>query len=1214
MSACLTRQPAPGGSAPGAPTVPAGTIPGSFSVTSSGEATYALPLTSVPGRAGVEPRLAITYDGSGDGVLGAGFSLSGLSAIVRCASNLAADGEIREVKYDAQDKLCLDGKRLVVVAQGSGSGTIEYRTFPDSNTKILGHQPPSDSNPADALYFEAFTPSGLVIEYGNAASGKPLTPSAAPQAWLATKAHDGRNNAMTYAYCFTDGGDHAAEVALDQISYTSFEGSTTLAASRAVTFIYGAKDPADWRTRYAGGMALQSALRLEEIDMLGPSNALVRRYGLKYGHGPTTSRTRLTAMEECGADGVCKPSTQFQYTSSGPGLQKQATSILAPTSKRASPMLLDIDGDGLDDLVLPDTVKGLSTPGNPITNWTVAHNQGASTGFFGPTALALSEDWTMVANPTGPSDPTLIKPELGTAIDYNQDGLTDVLLHDVTNTSPTWIVLLAQPDHTFKSYDTGIQRPFPLAGFPTPPNLTTPGASIHLADVDGDGVPDLIQCNDHSQMPGGNPSEAAWTAHLWKPAQGSTPFGFDPAGEPIHPLDGYPCNAEMYTVDINGDGKVDLVQGSGGTEMLPAATYYAHTREQDGTWPGWDTKLRLVQPGGRVLFLDVNGDGLPDAVQSGLQDGMLWTWINAGPTFDTVPAVHSVAGITIGVGGGGNTTASAVSQDTYFGLAVPIDYNGDGLQDLLLPWPNPAGPPTWTVLQATGAVGGPTFTLVDPQIPFEAALTNSGITPASPLGPRVGDLDGDGAEDIVLPLNGVFNTFKNLAADQDLLAAVSDGMNAHDPTDPGFLPNVSILYGHLTDTSITKGTPAGDPALEGDPYLSHADPTNGCAYPRSCAVGSHRVVTGYLTNNGADGARRFSVRYRDGRYHRLGRGFLGFGERVVVDLDTLAGTADFYDNVTEKDLGTVPTFPYAGQVQHEQRWFPGLATQPDPNQFEATFTDVTPAFVPTNGGASYFTLTTARRVRHAEGTYPNAAATTAQTYVTQIAAGTGGTVLLDATTTISAYDPFGFPLPEDIAAAGVDLTLHVDRTYLDDTTSWILGQLQTQKECSSAAGLSRCRTLMRHTTQYGEIHDDTLDSDEGIPDTQLSVTYNRDAFGNVLQAVATDAFAHTRTSSATYDADNIYPVTLTNAAMQVSHTTFDSGLGVLLTYVDPNQLTTTRNYDSFGRLGLEIRPDGSQTTVTLARTKDGGPQQNAWRVIKETSTPAAPTTSSNTTV
>ena len=231
--------------------------------------------------------------------------------------------------------------------------------------------------------------------------------------------------------------------------------------------------------------------------------------------------------------------------------------------------------------------------------------------------------------------------------------------------------------------------------------------------------------------------------------------------------------------------------------------------------------------------------------------------------------------------------------------------------------------PAWAILQATGAADGPDFILVDPQVPFDPALAGSSITLADPHGPRVGDFNGDGAEDVLLPLGGVFNIFQNLAPDQDLLVAVSDGMNDHDPTDPGYVPNVSFSYGHLTDASITNGTPAGDPALESDLYLSHADATNTCNYPRTCAVGPRRVVSGYTTNNGADGVRHFGLRYRDGRYHRLGRGFLGFEERIVNDLDTLAGTADFYDNSTF--TSGLNVFPFVGQVQHEWVLEPGAA-------------------------------------------------------------------------------------------------------------------------------------------------------------------------------------------------------------------------------------------------------------------------------------------------
>ncbi|KYF94661.1 hypothetical protein BE20_05925 [Sorangium cellulosum] len=58
-------------------------------------------------------------------------------------------------------------------------------------------------------------------------------------------------------------------------------------------------------------------------------------------------------------------------------------------------------------------------------------------------------------------------------------------------------------------------------------------------------------------------------------------------------------------------------------------------------------------------------------------------------------------------------------------------------------------------------------------LPSWAVLLAAAVTLADPRGP------GDGAQDVLLSLGGVFNVFQNLSADQDLLIAVSDGMNAH---------------------------------------------------------------------------------------------------------------------------------------------------------------------------------------------------------------------------------------------------------------------------------------------------------------------------------------------------------------------------------------------------------------------------------------------------
>ena len=65
---------------------------GQFSVNTLGGAAYVIPLQAPPGTGGIEPKLALSYSSqSGNGLLGVGWGLSGLSAITRCARTLAQD-------------------------------------------------------------------------------------------------------------------------------------------------------------------------------------------------------------------------------------------------------------------------------------------------------------------------------------------------------------------------------------------------------------------------------------------------------------------------------------------------------------------------------------------------------------------------------------------------------------------------------------------------------------------------------------------------------------------------------------------------------------------------------------------------------------------------------------------------------------------------------------------------------------------------------------------------------------------------------------------------------------------------------------------------------------------------------------------------------------------------------------------------------------------
>ncbi|MBK8257907.1 MAG: VCBS repeat-containing protein [Polyangiaceae bacterium] len=1176
--------------APAIETVSAGGLDGTYSVTPTGEASFVLPLTVPPGRAGVQPSITLAYSsGEGDGIAGQGFSVTGASSITRCPKNQAHDGEIRAIQFDDSDKLCLDGRPLVTVSQAGD--LTEYRTFPDSFVKVVGH------GKADRLpdWFEVFNPNGMITEYGRDLRSRPSGPNHSTLAWLASTTKDRRGNAMTFGYCFAEAGDHTAEYALDEIRYTSFEGSPAVEANRAVKFAYTERPDNQKRLMFAGGAAFQRSLRLAEIQMVGPGEELIRWVDLNYENSPTSGRALLASIEECAADGVCKPATRLTYHQGQLEFVDQPTDLPSPTSRKSSPMLLDVDGDGLDDLVVPDVVPGLSTSTNPITQWKVSHNQNANG--LAPFTVAFAQE-DLFSSGDGNSDLAFIQPELGTVLDYNQDGRKDILLHDVYQSSTTWQVLLSEPipqvepnkAPSFKRMDTGIPRPFGLGLQPTPPTLSSRGGSMHLADVDGDRAVDLIQCTDHSDELTGDPTKPQWKVYRWLPAYGGVPFGFDTEGETIEALSFYRCDVDVRTVDLDNDGKVSLLVlplqvGADGSE-IQGVYYDALTRIENGKWEVIETNLPVVNPGGRVVFLDVNGDGNPDAVESGFSNHGLYTFINQGGTF---------GGPIDALGNPGYG-----EQDAFFRFATVLDANGDGRQDLLVPMPaegvgSTGEIPAWTILQAEGGLqASATFTRHVTAIPFEPLLIDA-VTLAEAHAPRIGDLNGDGASDILIWLSGQLHIFQNMTADHDILSTIHNGMNERDPGEEGYIPDVAVSYGHLVDDSITRGADPKSAEVQADLYLSKLDALNDCAYPRRCTVGSRRVVKEYTRSDAAGGERHTTMRYRDGRFH-ASAGFLGFGQRISTDGETGALTVDFYDNVTF-DAG-LQVHPFAQWPAKRWRGHPGLKSQPNPAQVEMSFTDWSRVVVPTSNNKTYFSLTSQTRVRRAQGAYTdNGQAPTLLDYAMEVESGSGNaTILRDSTAHVLDFDDFGNITSEKMATAGVDLAMVMDRSFDNHPSTWLIGQLTSQKECSTAAMSTQCRAVKRSYTQYGEIESESVSAEDGDPSSQLTVHYDRDGFGNITKTTATDTTGETRTSTTAFDPEGIYPVTMTNAAGHLTSLEFDPRLSIVTRITDPNGLITEHFADGFGRLGREKRPDGTETLFTVARVRVDTPKGEVWRV------------------
>jgi RHS repeat-associated protein len=168
----------------------AGATAGGFGVSDMGGAQYSIPISIPPGIAGMQPSVSLSYSSTGgNGHVGVGWAIGGLSAISRCPKTIAQDGVRAGINYDKDienDAFCLDGQRLIPVGtpslaigqavSGVNIGEVkvrEYRTEIDRYDRILSYEATSNSaevyknNVGGPSNFKVFSKSGQIMEYGS---------------------------------------------------------------------------------------------------------------------------------------------------------------------------------------------------------------------------------------------------------------------------------------------------------------------------------------------------------------------------------------------------------------------------------------------------------------------------------------------------------------------------------------------------------------------------------------------------------------------------------------------------------------------------------------------------------------------------------------------------------------------------------------------------------------------------------------------------------------------------------------------------------------------------------------------------------------------------------------------------------------------------------------------------------------------------------------
>ena len=101
----------------------------------------------------------------------------------------------------------------------------------------------------------------------------------------------------------------------------------------------------------------------------------------------------------------------------------------------------------------------------------------------------------------------------------------------------------------------------------------------------------------------------------------------------------------------------------------------------------------------------------------------------------------------------------------------------------------------------------------------------------------------------------------------------------------------------------------------------------------------------------------------------------------------------------------------------------------------------------------------------------------------------------------------------------------------------------------------------------------------GDPVHELVKTYTYDAFGNVTDVTVSGPGITARTTTTEYDAQGRFVTKVTNALGQFETWVTDPKFGVPILQTGPNGLTTTWEYDLFGRKTKETAPDGNYAVV-----------------------------------
>lgn len=612
-------------------------LKGEFSV-NGGQASYRLPIEVSPGRAGYQPEIALTYNSdTPNGLLGVGWSIEGLSSVYRCGKNLSKDGFWGGVEFNANDRYCLDGERLVAISGRDGENLTEYRLENNGYSKVVSFKK-DDSDGPD--YFKVWKKDGSVVEYGTHDSAKAKLPNTnSIYKWAISKRADqSKKNEIVYEYI-----THSLK-GVHQISNITYPGGSIYFSYGRTSGLSGKVTPnrPDRPFSFMNGQKLEKVQRLESVSVLGSDGSRMHDYKLIYvdSEESVTKRSLIKSVTLCGSDNICSAPVTFDwYQRSDPEAKTEGLNGIL------SPRFFDVGRDGEIESYgyltkVPESYCSHSSPsysGAKVygLDGKVASEYGSYLYLLGSVehpSLATNTNYWKSAGKCGsenhPKDNFTFKdvPDWIGSFEKNGDGVFHRFHHrDGTSLG----------DFNGDGKETLKKE---LENYPI------------IIDIDGDGKDDYITLDEH------------WVSyHLAKYGHVERKFRLPKKTQ-----------GSIQFSDINSDGNLDITVIDKDKLYIYLFTGTRYSHQQTATIPNYN----YLSSTSEHSFIDYNSDGYPEFINSNNvyfnNSGYINTKVILGKVSGNEPVTETV-----------RVLWSTRDYDVYSSLNG-TDINSDGWSDIIV--------------------------------------------------------------------------------------------------------------------------------------------------------------------------------------------------------------------------------------------------------------------------------------------------------------------------------------------------------------------------------------------------------------------------------------------------------------------------------------------------------------------------------------------------